>query len=199
MNEVWQVLERKPVIEHPFLQVTMETVSLPDGRVITDWPIVNCRDYVNVLVINEQGEALILEGYKHGVGRSNWQVVGGYLEADENPMEAAKREVLEETGYVSDDWRHLSSFVMDANRRGGMGHFFLALDARPGAEPNHDDLEEFAMRWVSVDDLKLALVDGRISVISYAMTVSLGLLSLDKIAKRKSLESLFPQLFDSVI
>lgn len=195
MNEVWQVLERKPMIEHPFLKVAMETVRLPDGRVISDWPIVSFRDYVNVLVLNERGEALILEGYKHGVRRSNWQVMGGYIEPGENPMEAAQRELLEETGYASEDWRHLSSFVMDANRHGGTGHFFLALDARPVAQPDHDDLEAFTMKWVAIEELKLALMDGRIGVISYATTVSLGLLALDKMAKRKSLDTLFPQVF----
>lgn len=177
-DERWEILRQEPVLDTPFLKVTMEQVKLPDGRIIDDWPIVNARDYVNVLVINEAGEAMVIEGYKHGLGRSNWQVVGGYLEEGEEPLAAVRRELLEETGYESDDWQHLGSFVVDANRRVGTGHFFLARRARQAAEANHDDLEQFAIRWVSPAELKAAIRDGRVAVISYAVNIALGLLAL---------------------
>ncbi|HVF98899.1 MAG TPA: NUDIX hydrolase, partial [Chloroflexia bacterium] len=59
-EESWQVLGSEPVIEHPFLKVSVQQVRLPDGRVIPDWHIVHTRDYVNVFVLNEAGQALIL-------------------------------------------------------------------------------------------------------------------------------------------
>ena len=177
-EESWQVLGSEPVIEHPFLKVSVQQVRLPDGRVIPDWHIVHTRDYVNVFVLNEAGRVLILEGYKHGLGRSSWQVVGGYVEEDEDPLLAAQRELLEETGYASDDWRHLGSFVVDANRHVGTGHFFLARDARPLAPPDHDDLEGFEVKWVSLEEVGAALRDGRVGIISYGVNIALALLAL---------------------
>ncbi len=179
MNEErWDVLGTKMVLQHPFLSVEMERVRLPDGRVIEDWPIVQTRDYVNVVVVNEAGEIMILEGYKHGLGRSSWQVPGGYLEAGEEPLAAAWRELMEETGYASEEWRPLGSFVVDANRRIGVGHFFLALNARQIAAPTHDDLEGFAVKWVGVSEVKQALLDGRVGIISYATNLALVLMVL---------------------
>lgn len=177
----WQVLSSEPVFDHPFLQVTMEEVSLPDGKVISDWPMVDARDYVNAVVFDEQGQALILDGYKHGMGRCGWQVVGGYVETDENPLTAVERELFEETGYKAEEWRYLGSFVVDANRRVGVGHFFLALNAKNVAEPANDDLEESSLRLVSFEELRYALVDGRLGVISYALNVMLALMALEKI------------------
>lgn len=174
----WEVLGREPVLQHPFVTVAMEQVRLPDNRVIPNWPIVHMRNYINALVLNDAGQAMIIEGYKHGLGRSSWQVMGGYIEDDEDPLAAAQRELLEETGYHSDDWQHLGSFVVDANRHGGVAHFFLARNARPIAEPDHDDLEQFVVRWVAIDELRQALVDGRVAIISYAINISLGLLAL---------------------
>lgn len=181
----WQVLSSEPVFDHPFVQITMEEVSLPDGKVISDWPIVNARDYVNAVVFDEEGQALILDGYKHGMRRCGWQVVGSYIEADENPLRAIERELLEETGYEAEEWRYLGSFVVDANRRVGVGHFFLALNARSVAEPTGDDLEDFSLRLVSVDELRYALIDGRLGVISYALNVMLAFMALEKLGRNE--------------
>ena len=178
--ENWHVLQREMVLEHPFVSVSMEQVRLPDGQLIMDWPKVYTRDYVNALVLNHAGEAMILEGYKHGGGWSSWQVVGGYLDDDEDPYTAVRRELLEETGYACDTWFYVGSYTVDANRHVGVGHFFYATGAYRLAEPNHHDLEEFAVKWVSVKELKCALIDGRIATMSYAANVALALLMLEK-------------------
>jgi ADP-ribose pyrophosphatase len=181
VNNAWEVLHQETVFNHAFMSVAMETVRLPDGTIIEDWPKVYTRDYVNALVFNEAGEALILEGYKHGNGQSNWQMVGGYLEEGEDPVTAVKRELLEETGHSCKKWFYLGSYVVDANRHVGIGHFFCAQGAQPITEINHGDLEEMTLKWVSFKELKYALLDGRISVISYAMTVALSMLLVEQI------------------
>jgi ADP-ribose pyrophosphatase len=177
-DEQWDVLNRETVLETPFLKVEMQQVRLPDGRIIDEWPIVDTGDYVNALILNEAGEAMIIEGYKHGLGRSNWQILGGYLEKGEEPLAAVQRELREETGYESDQWQHLGSFVVDANRRIGVGHFFLARQARSAGEANHDDLEQFTICWVSLAELREAVGDGRVAVVSYAVNIALGLLAI---------------------
>lgn len=178
-EETWEVLNRKVVLNKPpFLKVEMEHVRLPDGREIEEWPIIDARDYVNVVVMNEAGEIMIVEGYKHGIRRSSWQVPGGYLEPGEDPLEAIQRELLEETGYESEEWGLLGSYVKDANRRVSVGHFFLARNARKTTEPNNNDLEQMQIRWVSAAEARRALRDGRIVGMSYAINITLALLSL---------------------
>jgi ADP-ribose diphosphatase len=177
-EERWKVLGATVVLRHPFLTVTMEQVCLPDGRIIDDWPIVDTRDFANVVVLNPAGEMLILEGYRHGLGRSSWQVVGGYLEAGEAPLAAIQRELLEETGYRSQEWQLLGSFVVDPNRRGGLGHFYLAQRAQLVARPTDDDLEGFQVRWVPPAEVKSALQDGRVGLMSNAVNIALALLML---------------------
>lgn len=176
--ETWQTLQSDLLIQHPFLTVHAQTVQLPNGQIINEWHRVHTRDYVNALVLNEANEALVLEGYKHGLGKSSWQILGGYLEKEEEPMEAVQRELLEETGYKSDQWEHLGSFVVDANRYVGTGHFFLARHAYQATQPNNDDLEQIELKWVTLSELRNALFDGRVAILSYAINIALGLLSL---------------------
>jgi len=179
-DQQWEILGEEPVLDHPYVNVTYQTVRISDDLTIPDWPIVRTRDYVNVMVTNDYGQLMVLEGYKHGLGRSSWQVVGGYLEPGEEALAAAQRELLEETGYTSDSWSHLGTFVVDANRFVGQGHFFLARQARPVVEPDHDDLEAFTVQWVSPAVLQAALFDGRVGVMGYAINIALGLLALNQ-------------------
>jgi ADP-ribose pyrophosphatase len=178
-DEKWTVLKQELAFNDPYVTVTMQEVRLPDGRIIAEWPYVHTRDYVNALVLDKDGQVMVLEGYKHGLGRSSWQVVGGYLEPDEEPLKAIQRELSEETGYHAEEWTELGSYVVDANRHVGVGTFFLAKNARQIAEPDHDDLEEFEIRWVPLTELKKALFDGRVGILSYAANIAVGLAALD--------------------
>ncbi len=175
MEEKWTILQSSNVIDHPFLQVDLQAVQLPDGTVIPDWHWVHARDYVNVLAVDAAGNCLTLIGYKHGIGKQSWQTVGGHLEAGETPLAAAQRELLEEAGLTSDNWTPLGGFTVDANRHVGVGHFYLAQNVRYSAPPDYDDIETFESRWVTAPELAAALRDGRIAGISYALNIALAL------------------------
>ncbi len=179
-QEAWEVMNQRPVLEHPFVTIAMEDVRLPDGRIIEEWPKIYTRDYVNALILNEAGEALVIVGYKHGIGRSNWQLLAGYMEDGEDPLTAVQRELLEETGFVCEEWHFLGSYAVDSNRHIAMGHFFCGVGAKQVASPETDDLEDYEVRWVGLDELRVALQDGRIATGSYALAVSLSLLTVVK-------------------
>lgn len=174
----WKILTKEIVLHHPFLRVEMEKVCLPGNRIIPDWPMVYMREYVNAVVLNKSGQFMILEGYKHGPDRFGWQVVGGYVEKDEEPLKAIQRELLEETGYSSEEWEHLGSYVFDANRNGGMGHFFLARNARFLTQPQNLDDERFTIKWVSFEEFEESTLSGRFISLTYATNAALGLVAL---------------------
>ena len=160
------------------MQVTLQQVRLPDGRMIPDWPIVSLRNYINVIALNEDGNFLILKSYKHGIGHSNWQVLGGYIDPGEEALMAAKREMLEETGMVSEHWEHLGMYIVDANRRASEANFFLAQDCRQITEPNNDDLEDYSIHWHTREEVEEALFNGDMCGMSYASALALALLKL---------------------
>lgn len=177
MTKKWEVLQSESVFEHPLLTVSVERVRLPDGQVISDWPKVQGRDMVNAAIFNENGHVMVQETYKHGTGWISWQVVTGYLEEGEDPITAVKRE-LEKTGYTSDDWIYIGSFVADAHQHVGVGHFFStrSIERLPNATAKLDDTKK--IKWVSLQELRHALVDGRLATINSAMCISLALLTL---------------------
>jgi ADP-ribose pyrophosphatase len=174
-HENWQVLASEVIIHDAFLTVEMQQLQLPDGKVIDNWSIIDAHDYAMIVAENEAGELLILDGYRHGLGRSSWQVVGGHIEQDEEPLATAQRELLEEAGYASNEWTSLGSFIVDANRRVSQAHFFLARRACQSTKLISDDLEQSEIKWVSPAEAKQALRDGRVAISSSALALALAL------------------------
>lgn len=175
----WKVLSRHTVLNHSkWLTVEGHTVALPDGRVIADWPWLITPDYVNVLAVTPDQQFLCFRQYKYAASGVTLAVVGGYLEPGEDSLEAAQRELLEETGYAASQWTHLGNFAVDGNRGAGVAHLYLAADAQPIAARHADDLEEQQLLLLSRVELEAALARHEFKVLPFATTVALGLAHL---------------------
>ena len=141
--KAWKTLSRRKIFETPkFLTVEMHSVELHDGRVIHDWPWLITPDYANVLAETTDGRFLCFKQTKYAIEGVSLAPVGGFIEPGEAPEAAAKRELIEETGYAADEWHSLGVYAVDANRGAGRAHLFLARSARCVAPIHKDDLEE---------------------------------------------------------
>ena len=177
----WKTVERKTILKQDkWLTVESHTVEVPDGSIIPDWPWVITPDYINVLAVTVEGKFLCFRQEKYGLEGVSLAPVGGYIEPGEIPEEAAKRELLEETGYEADDWVNLGSFRVDPNRGICTGNLFLARNAKYVTEPDSDDLEEQELLYLSLPELEEALVNGEFKVLAWAANIAFSILYLRK-------------------
>lgn len=178
--KLWKTLSRETILDTgKFLKVENHVVELPDGRIIDDWTWVIIPDYVNVVAVTHDGKFVCFHQVKYAVEGTSLAVVGGIIETGEVPLEAAKRELLEETGYAADSWFPLGEYSVDANRGAGVGHFYLALKAAKIADPISDDLEEQELLLMSREEIRDALKDGEFKILSWSASIALALLYLD--------------------
>jgi ADP-ribose pyrophosphatase len=172
----WKTLTRQTILDMgDFLKVESHSVELPNGQVIYDWPWVISPDYVNILVETNDERYLIFRQTKYSVEGPTLAPIGGYLKPGEDPLEGAKREVLEETGYVSQDWFQLGSYRVDANRGLSTAYLYLARAAYRRSDPHSDDLEEQDLMQLTRSRLEDALDAGEFKILAWAMVVALGL------------------------
>ncbi|MBL6983249.1 MAG: NUDIX hydrolase [Anaerolineales bacterium] len=175
----WKTLSRHTILEHSkYLTVENHEIELPDGTIIPDWPWIITPDFVNVIAVSYEGKFLCFRQTKYAIEGVTIAPVGGYIEDNEDPLVAAKRELLEETGYEASQWIHLGSFCLMPNRNKAIGHSYLARDAKYVKPPDSDDLEEQELLLLDQNELEKILLQGEIKVSSWANTVALALLRL---------------------
>ncbi len=175
----WKTLARRTALDMgKFLKVEVHTVQLPDGRTIPDWSWVITPDYINVTAVTTEGKFLCFRQTKYSVAGESLAVVGGYLEAGEDPLTAAQRELREETGYESATWFPLGRYPVDGNRGAGVAYPFLAVGAHPVVVITADDLEEQELLLLSRSDIETALDAGEFKLLPWALAVSLALRKL---------------------
>jgi ADP-ribose diphosphatase len=161
----------------PWLEVFEEHIRLPSGKLVDDFYTIRLRDFVVVAPLTEDGRVIMMRHYRHGPRRITRSLPSGFIEADESPEAAGRRELLEETGYVADTWSALGSYVVDGNRRCGTEHVFLATGARRVAEPASDDLAEATVQLLTLEEASKALWNGEISELATAAGLGLALFS----------------------
>lgn len=171
----WKVLHRQPLLSAlPWLSVYREQIQLPSGRLIDDFYRVVLPDFAAVVPVTAAGEIVMVRGYKHGLGRATLSVPAGLMHDGELALDAARRELLEETGYEAAEWQKLGTFVVDGNRQCGTMHVFLARNARPTTTPQHDETEELQIELMKREQLVAVLQAGEIATLAGAAAVTLA-------------------------
>jgi ADP-ribose pyrophosphatase len=176
----WQVLRSKELLDRrPWLQVIEQDVQLANGHVIEGYLLARTREYAVTFALTDDGRVPLVQQYKHGAGKLFNDLPAGYLDANEEPLAAAQRELLEETGYVSKDWQRLSSVVLDTNRSGACAHMFLARGAHQVSAPRPDDTEDLMMQLHTPAQLLAMVRSGEIDSIASVTCLLLALDALD--------------------
>jgi len=181
----WETLSKRTILEHgKFLTVESHIVKLPDGEIIPDWAWIIIPGAAIVLTVTEDKKFLCFRQTKYAVEGTSLAPVGGMLEPNEAPLDAAKRELLEEMGYTARNWISLGSTILDPNRGIATMHLFLAMNAKQVAEPKSDDLEDQELLFLSRDEIEAALKAGEFKVLSWAAVVAMSLNYLNDTEKQ---------------
>lgn len=143
---------------------------------ITNDDIPNC-EYVNAVVFNEDGEALIIEFETSKAPMGKWAMLETTITEMDDPLTAVKTALLEKTGYNAKRWHYIGTYLKNGHDMNGAGHVFVAHAAQKQAEPICNDKDKFSAKWVPVKELRYGLLDGRILSVRYALNVALALLT----------------------
>jgi len=183
---VWETVSKSTVLRHnKFLTVESHTVKLSAGQVISDWAWIIIPSAVIVLAATTDNKFLCFRQTKYAIEGTALAPVGGMLEPNEAPLDAAKRELLEETGYEGLEWINLGSHILDPNRGIATMHLFLALNAKQVTQPDSDDLEDQELLFLTRNEIENALKAGEFKILAWSAVVAISLNYLNTLDNQK--------------
>jgi len=156
----WRVLTSEYLVKKFWHTVRVERVELPTGAVLPEYFVTEFLPWVNVLAVTPDEKVLLIRQYRHGLGQVHYELPAGTSEAGESSLEAAaRRELLEETGYGGGRWSPFMVLSANPALQNNLAHTFLAEDVVPTAPPHPDAGEDLRLHLVPMGELA-ALLDG---------------------------------------
>jgi ADP-ribose pyrophosphatase len=145
----WKILSST----HVYKDVRIDRVELPDGKFLEGF-VLEYHDWVTVVALTSDQQVVMERQYRHGIQQTILELPGGAMEPDEHdPLAAAKRELLEETGYSSDRFIELGKVCPNPANQVNYVHYFLALDAKKTSAQHLDDTEEIEVELISFNEV----------------------------------------------
>jgi 8-oxo-dGTP pyrophosphatase MutT (NUDIX family) len=157
----WRVLDRRYVYDRkPYMVMREDTVELPNGAQIQDYFVFEYPDWVSVLATTADGEFVLIRQYRHGVAAVHYELVAGVVDPQEPLLEAAKRELLEETGYGGGEWRLFMQASANPATHTNTSYTFVATGVRKIREAQLEATEDISVHLLTKPALLEVLRNG---------------------------------------
>lgn len=179
----WEILSSEYVVESPWYRLRRDACRLPDGSVIDSYYVREHPGFAVIFAITPAGDVVFARQYKHGFGGFFLGLPAGAVEPGEDPLDCARRELEEETGYVAPSFVRIAEFMADPTSSTAKAYLFLATGAVPDGVRAVDPSEEIETELVpvgrAIDEIRAGRVSGQSHVAAiYAALDKLGMLSI---------------------
>ena len=158
----WQRLSSRVGPDLYIFRARLDTMRNPRTGLAMERVTLETPDWVNVIALTPKREVLIVRQYRFGSHRVSTEIPAGMVESGESHGQAARRELLEETGYATERWTYLGSVEPNPAFHDNRCHHWLAEDARRVAEPAPDGGEDIRLARLPLETFHAMLLDGRI-------------------------------------
>ncbi len=158
----WKTLSSKYLSRHKYFTARVDRCERPDGKIVEEYFVVELPTTACAVSITEDGLVLMVKQYRHPVEDVLLELPGGFLDPNELPVEAMKRELMEETGY---EFSSVEKIGMIAANPGVLNNYtalFLAKGGKKTGLQNLDDNEEIEIVTITVEELKTMLLENKI-------------------------------------
>lgn len=159
----WTTLASERLIERWWMTLRQDRVRLPGGQILDEYHVAEYPDWACVLALTDDRQAVLVEQYRYGIDRVVLELPAGVIDPGEVPEVAARRELLEETGYEARRWDRLGALAVEPGRHTNYGHVYVARGCHAVAAPAPDASEDLRLRLVPATSLPDLVEGGEIA------------------------------------
>lgn len=159
--EVWETVETKEIADCRVFKVR-EDLSR-NGAKTGKFYVIENPDWVNVIAVTKDSEVVLIEQFRHGIGEIILEIPGGMIDGDESPETAARRELLEETGYSAREFVFLGKSRPNPAINNNWLYHFAAFNAEKTEVVKFDDHESVVTKLCSLAAIPDLIRSGEIT------------------------------------
>jgi len=152
-DKTCKILSSEYIIRRPWLTARRDCLEMPGGKINDEYYVLEYPDWVNIIAITKEGKYVFVRQYRHGIGRVLDEIVAGVMEPGEEPLEAAKRELAEETGFGGGRWEEVMALSQNASACTNLSHSFIARDVEKISEQHLDPTEDIDVLLLSREEV----------------------------------------------
>lgn len=158
----WKILSSDYILKNKWLTIRKDCVRMPSGIEMEDYYVLEYPDWINVIAITEEGKFIIEQQYRHGTQSVDYELCAGTVEKGEQPIDAAMRELLEETGYEGGEWTLYCESCPNPAAMTTTNYTFLAKGVKYSGERHLEQTEDIEILLFSYDEVKRIVHEGGI-------------------------------------
>ena len=170
----WEEVYTEHIIQDPWIDFRKSAFRLPDGKVSEPYYTYSRRDYVVIVASDTEGNYICVRQFRQGIREITTEFPAGGIElagsrqygrsedgGGEDALQAARRELLEETGYMSDEWTHLLTIPSNATIADNTAYLFMARNCRRVSEQKLDETEFLHVKKYSASEIEEMISAGK--------------------------------------
>lgn len=163
MIKKWDIVGSENQESNKIFSVRKDACVSPINGSEYDFFIVEAPDWINVVAITEDDQIVLIEQYRHGSESVTIEIPGGMVDPGEEPMETAKRELLEETGYAGEGWVQIGDVFPNPAMQTNKCYTFLATNCKKVGETNFDTTEFIETYTKPASEIPALVTQGKIT------------------------------------
>ena len=170
---LWEEVSTEHIVQDEWIDFRRQAFRFPDGRIFEPYYTYSRRNYIIVVATDTEGNYLLVKQFRQGIRKVTLEFVAGGIErsdgkeyggADdlsaEDGLSAAKRELMEETGYESDEWTHLMTLPANATIADNYAYLYVAKNCRKVGGQSLDEMEFLHVEKRTKDEIERMIKEG---------------------------------------
>jgi ADP-ribose pyrophosphatase len=161
--KAWEIISTRRDASFRIFDLRTDRARSPRTDQVHDFYILESQDWVNVIPITPEKEVVLIQQYRHGIREVTLEIPGGIVEAEDTPENAARRELLEDTGYTESQLVPLGTVHPNPAFLNNRCHTYMAKDATKVKKQEQDEKEDIQVLLRPLDQIPRLIREGKIT------------------------------------